>query len=99
VKYYAPRKQRIHLIVDGVRYHRSALTWVNSHREAIELHFLPPYSPNLNAAEQVWRRTKRDATHNRYFPTLEMLRQALSRRFNRFQGNPAALRGLVKRWL
>lgn len=99
VRYYAAKKRRVHMIVDGAAYHKTALPWVAAHSSEIELHFLPAYSPNLNAAEQLWRRAKRDATHNRYFPTLKVLRGALFRRFNRFQGNPAALRGLIERWI
>jgi transposase len=99
VRYYSARNQRVHMIVDNVGYHRAALEWVGKRSELIELHFLPAYSPKLNAAEQLWRRAKREATHNRFFPTLVALRKALFRRFNRFQGNPASLRGIVKRWL
>jgi transposase len=99
VRYYSERGRRVHMIVDGAKYHRTALPWVNAHADLIELHFLPPYSPNLNAAEQLWRRAKRDATHNRYFPTLDSLHDAVFRRFNRYQGNPASIRGLIERWL
>lgn len=99
VRYYGSRGKRVHMIVDGAAYHKAALPWVNANSKQIELHFLPAYSPNLNAAEQLWRRAKRDATHNRYFPSLKVLHEALFRRFNRFQGNPASLRGLIERWL
>jgi transposase len=34
------------------------------------LEFMPPYSPELNSIERVWKLTRRKATHNRYFPTL-----------------------------
>lgn len=100
IRYYKKRGQKVHMIVDGAKYHKSALPWVaNFAADDIELHFLPAYSPNLNAAEQLWRRAKREATHNRYFPTLELLHRAVFRRFNRWQGNPASLRGIVNRWL
>lgn len=100
IRYYKRRGQKVHMIVDGVGYHTAALVWIaNFAANDIELHFLPPYSPQLNAAEQLWRRAKREATHNRFFPTLQSLHRAVFRRFNRWQGNPAALRGIVKRWL
>lgn len=99
VRYYKKRGHRVHMIVDGAAYHKTAIPWVAAHADDIELHFLPAYSPNLNAAEQLWRRAKREATHNRYFPTLESLHSAVFRRFNRWQGNPACLRGIVARWL
>ncbi|NQS98806.1 MAG: transposase [candidate division Zixibacteria bacterium] len=28
---------------------------------------MPPYSPELNPQERVWRHTRRKATHNKYF--------------------------------
>jgi transposase len=59
------------------------------------LHYLPQYSPEFNAVEYVWKETRRRTTHNRFFPTLEVLKQKLFKRFNRFQGNPAALRNVL----
>lgn len=38
----------------------------------IILIFLPPYSPELNPAEKIWAKFKRDFT-NRLFPTIEKL--------------------------
>jgi transposase len=56
-----------------------------------ELHFLATYSPKLHAAEYVWEETRRKTAHNRFFPTVDRLKEKLFRRFNRFQGNPASL--------
>jgi transposase len=36
-----------------------------------ELDYLPPYSRDLNPIELVWKLTRRRCLHNRYFPTLE----------------------------
>ena len=33
----------------------------------------PWHSPDLNSIEQVWRITRREKTHNRYFSSLEKL--------------------------
>lgn len=62
------------------------------HWSRIELHFLPTYSLELNAAEYVWKETGRITTHRRFFPTVDHLKEKPFRRFNRFQGNPASLR-------
>jgi transposase len=93
--------RKIFLIVDNARYHHAKIvsSWVEQNSEKIELCFLPPYSPNLNPQENVWRITKRTATHNRHFPELSMLHSTVQRRFNRFQGNPRSLRGAVNRYL
>ena len=34
----------------------------------IELHFLPPYSPNLNPIERLWKIMHENVTYNRYYP-------------------------------
>jgi hypothetical protein len=99
VGYYVHRGERTHLILDGASYHKKTQDWALAHPDAIEFHFLPPYSPDLNLIEQLWRKTKASATHNRYFPTLESLHGAIFRRFNRYQGNPASLRSLVDGWI
>jgi transposase len=98
LRYYSLRHQKIYLIVDGASYHKKVLDWVAERSNEIELHFLPPYSPNLNPVEQIWRRTKTAATHNRYFSTMESLRDALFRRFNRYQGNSASIQTTVASW-
>ena len=91
------RGQKIHLIADNAKYHSSpeVMEWVTENPEIIELHFLPKYSPELNAQERLWKETRRRTTHNRFFSALQTLKDALFRRFNRFQGNPASLRTLI----
>jgi transposase len=45
--------QKIMLIVDGHPSHKTKKVelWLNDHQQAIELFYLPPYSPELNPAE------------------------------------------------
>mgnify|MGYP002848982994 CR=1 FL=1 len=35
------------------------------------LDYLPPYSPELNPIERVWKLTRRMCVHNKYFPELD----------------------------
>ena len=55
-------KGKIFLIVDNVKYHKSAKvnTWVEQHKDRVELFFLPGYSPDLNPDEWVWKNVKSD---------------------------------------
>jgi transposase len=46
------------------------------------LMFLPPYSPELNLIERVWKLTRWLATHNRHFPSLGHVVEAVLKRFN-----------------
>jgi transposase len=95
IRYYKGKK--IHLIIDNAPYHKSpkVMKWLEGNSNGIEVHFLPKYSPKLNATEYVWRKVKRLTTHNRYFATARELAGELFRRFNRFQGNPASLRTTI----
>src|SRR5487761_1793126 len=55
-------KGKVFLIVDNVSYHKSAevRTWVEKHKNRIELFYLPGYSPDLNPDEWVWKNVKND---------------------------------------
>ena len=67
---------KIHLILDNARYHHSKIVkeWLKKHRR-FKLHFLPPYSPNLNLIERLWRFFHLKVTWNRYFATFDEFRR------------------------
>jgi transposase len=67
------RGRRMVLILDNARYHhaRSLRPFLASRRAGVRLNFLPPYSPDLNPIERVWKLARKLATHNQYFPKLE----------------------------
>jgi transposase len=71
------------VIVDNAAYHhaRALRPWLLSHREVLRLDFLPPYSPELNHQERVWKLTRHLVTHNRYFPVLDQLVHAVLDQF------------------
>lgn len=43
--------------------------------------FLPPYSPELNPIERVWKTVKSKGTHHRYFLTMGDLIWAVTEQF------------------
>ena len=61
-----PQAKRIHLILDNYRIHKSQRTQLalSSLGERIQLHFLPPYSPDHNKIERVWRDLHGNVTRN-----------------------------------
>jgi transposase len=73
------RNRLIVAIVDNARWHHAQALrpWLWEHRHILRLDFLPPYSPELNHQERVWKFTRRLVTHNRYFPFLDVLLQAV----------------------
>ena len=48
-------RRKVFLILDQLKAHRARLTrdWLAAHRSEIEVHYLPPYSPELNPDEGV----------------------------------------------
>lgn len=63
---YAEAPQ-IHVILDQSGYHRSQVVRDFAQQNGICLHFLPPYSPNLNSIERLWKVMNEFVRNNRYF--------------------------------
>lgn len=66
-KEHYPLEQKVHLILDGAAYHRAKLVKDAAKVLNIELHYLPPYSPNLNPIERLWKVMNEHARNNVYF--------------------------------
>ena len=64
---------RVVVISDNAKYHHARLhkDWRELHAADFALDYLPPYSPDLNPIERVWKLTRRQCLHNRYFAKLE----------------------------
>jgi transposase len=94
------RNHRIYLIQDNASYHKApeVYAWFKANRKRLEVFLLPPYSPEFNGVEQIWRYTRKKATHNRYFDTVEELCEALFATFDDIQQNPESILGLVSRF-
>jgi transposase len=75
--------RRVLAISDNAQYHRSRLhlDWRLRQAPQFGLDFLPPYSPELNPIERVWKLTRRVCLHNRYFGFLESVIDAVETRF------------------
>ena len=75
--------RRVVAISDNAQYHRSRLhlEWRNKQAPQFALDFLPPYSPELNPIECVWKLTRRLCLHNRYFGFLDSVVEAVEAQF------------------
>lgn len=79
-KYPAP--SCIYIISDNARYYRNKkLTeWVEEVR--IKQIFLPPYSPNLNLIERLWKFLRKKVINSGFYRTKEKFREAIMLFFN-----------------
>lgn len=55
------------LIMDNARYQRCKLVLEKAASLNIQIVFLPPYSPNLNLIERLWKFVKRKVLYNQYY--------------------------------
>lgn len=97
----SPRR-KVFLIVDNGSCHQldaAGVEWLARNRHRIELHRLPPYSPELNGIEGVWKATKKRTTHNRFYRTVDERDAALVRTFETFRSDPKLVAGYVARFL
>jgi hypothetical protein len=66
--------QKLVVVLDNARWHKRATKNLMEEFPGIfEALYLPPYSPDLNPIERVWRITRRKCTHNKHFEVLDSL--------------------------
>lgn len=72
--------KKIILILDNATSHKSKKVkeYVAEHEDRIELLYLPPYSPDLNPIERVWKDLRYQVTHNVFCKTLDDLEKAVA---------------------
>ena len=68
---------KIHVIADRGSYNTSQETKDAAEKYGIILHHLPPYSPNLNPIERLWKIMNEFARNNRVFKTVADFKQAI----------------------
>jgi len=84
------------VVLDNARWHhaKALKPWLSKHRKKLRLDFLPPYSPELNHIERLWKLTRRLCTHNRYFEVLEELIETVEHQFQTWNKPNETLRRL-----
>lgn len=88
--------RQIVVIVDNAKFHYASLhqSWRDAHSQRFGLDFLPPYSPELNPVERVWKLTRRKRLHNHYFATLDDVICAVEAQFQQWTSPNTILRRL-----
>ena len=68
----------ITVVLDNARYQRCKLVQWQAAQLGIELLFLPPYSPNLNLIERLWKFVKKKCLYSKYYDKFEKFQKAIS---------------------
>ena len=95
---YYRRRQRVIYIQDNAPYHKEerVLEWFAANNQWLEMHCLPAYSPDFNAAEPLWHHTRVHATHNRSFKNTGEILDSLEKTFRSIQKQPKQIIGYLR---
>ncbi len=66
------------VVLDNARYQRCNLVMACAASLDIELLFLPPYSPNLNLIERLWKFVKKQCLYSKYYEKFDAFKEAIS---------------------
>ena len=69
---------KLHVILDQAGYHRSDDLKKTAKKLNIHLHYLPPYSPNLNPIERLWKVMNEHVRNNQFFSSAKEFREKIS---------------------
>jgi transposase len=86
----------ITLVMDNARYQRCRYVLEIAARLGIEILFLPPYSPNLNLIERLWKFVKKECLYDEYYENFQLFKDAITRCLSETSGShKSALKTLL----
>lgn len=101
VSQFFENNRRIHYIQDNASYHKDGEVWrwFNENRRWIEVYNIPSYCPELNAAERLWKYTRKQGTHNRYFDSVDLLKSELGDIFENMNRKSSNIKNQINSFL
>ena len=81
---------KIVMILDNARIHHAKLLkgFLEENTNRLELVFLPPYSPNLNLIEPLWKWLKEKVVYNVFYSSVKQIRENVKLFFDQIAKNP-----------
>ena len=88
------RASKVYFVVDGHPSHKAQVVkeYVQSTQGRLELHFLPPYAPDLNPDEFVWQYVKTNGVSKKPLKQNESLRERVAQDMAALKKNKKLLR-------
>lgn len=87
--------EKLHIILDNAGYHKSKDIINFAKKLAIELHYLPPYSPNLNPIERLWKIMHEHVSYNKYYEKFSEFTEATLHFFRHIGKKKTLLRARI----
>lgn len=81
---------KIVIVLDNARIHHAKLlqSFLEEMKERLELVFLPPYSPQLNLVEGLWKWLKSDVINNVFYHTVAEIRNNVQQFMDEIMTDP-----------
>ena len=89
-------KHTIFMICDNARYYYNAelKAWLDKNPRIVQI-FLPPYSPNLNLIERLWKLLRKKVINTVYYPDFKDFRGAVLGFFENIEQYKTELKSLI----
>ena len=87
-------RKKIYMVVDGHPSHHAKVVrkYIRECKGKLELHFLPPYAPDLNPDEFVWQHAKRNGLAKKPLKKNESLRERVEQDLRNIKKNKSLVR-------
>ena len=90
-----PYAKKIHLILDNAKYHYSKEVINYADANNINLVYLPPYAPDLNLIERLWRIFKKNVLYNKFYEKFKDFKKACVDFFNNQKNYLSEIRSIM----
>jgi len=91
-----PKAEEITIICDNAMYYRSKILSEYLKNSKIKLEFLPPYAPNLNIIERLWKFMRKKVTYNKYYESFDIFKNSIFEFFKNIEKYRKDLKTLLK---
>jgi transposase len=92
-----PEAEKVHVFCDNARYYKNKEVMAYLVTSKIQMHFLPPYSPNLNPIERLWKFMNEHVLYNRYYEKFIEFKKEVLGFLQRFSNTEDSLLGALTR--
>ena len=90
-----PNAEAIFITLDNAKYYKNGLVYEYLKTSKIKLLFMPPYSPNLNPIERLWKIMHESVTYNKYYESFSDFSEATVDFFRNIGRNKSILRSRI----
>lgn len=92
-----PETAWVHVFCDNAKYYRNKQVQEYLEGSKIKMHFLPPYSPNLNPIERLWKFMNEKVLYNKYYEKFADFKKAVFGFFEQLRAPPEDLHEAMAR--